>query len=57
MVNVNVCLQAHVVVSFLKLLAIIMAQSKLTTFFKNAASNGKCFNPSHDTSYVTYMYH
>jgi len=34
------------VVSFLKLAAINMAQSKLTTFFKSAASNGKCFRPA-----------
>ncbi len=34
-----------------------MAQSKLTTFFKSAASNGKCFIRSYETRYVTYMYH
>ncbi len=49
--------QALLVVSFLKLVAIIMAQSKLTTFFKSAASNGKCFTCSYEIRYVTYMYH
>ncbi len=49
--------QAQLVVIFLKLVAIIMAQSKLTTFFKSAASNVKCFIRSYDTRYVTYMYH
>ncbi len=49
--------QALLVVSFLKLVAIIMAQSKLTTFFKSAASNDKYFTCSYETRYVTYMYH
>ena len=49
--------QALLVASFLKLAAITMVQSKLTTFFKSAPSNGKCFMPRYEISYVTYMYH
>ncbi len=32
-----------------------MVQSKLTTFFKSAANNDKCFTRSYETRYVTYL--